>query len=99
MTHEVATAEPAGLNEQPAGRPIPRNPDALLFTTEAALLTGLSPRTLESLRLRGGSPPYYAVTPRAIRYKRSDLDAWIAERRRRNTSDPGAFPAGDQARA
>jgi hypothetical protein len=75
--------------EEPARRPIPAHPDALLCTVEAAFMLGLSPRTLEAFRLRGGGPPYVALTRKAIRYKRRDLDAWIESRRRVGTSDPG----------
>ena len=75
--------------EEPAGRPIPRHPDALLFTAEAAFLLGLSPRTLEALRLRGNGPPFLALTPKAVRYHRGDLEKWIEARRRVSTSDPG----------
>ena len=39
-------------DSEPAGRPIPRDPDALLFGAEMAYLLGLSVRTLEGLRLR-----------------------------------------------
>ncbi len=75
--------------EEPGGRPIPEHPDALLYTVEAAFLLGLSPRTLEALRLRGGGPPYIQVTPKAVRYRRRDLDAWLDARQRVSTSDPG----------
>ena len=76
----------------PSGRPIPDLPDALLRTPEVAFLLGLSPRTLEALRLRGGGPPFVAVTPKAIRYRRRDLEAWIDARIRVSTSDPGGNP-------
>ena len=66
---------------------LPQDPAALLHTREAARLLGLSPRTLESLRLRGGGPPFVSVTKRAVRYRRSDLEAWIRARLRRSTSD------------
>jgi len=82
--------------EEPGGRPIPKHPAALLFTTEAAFLLGLSPRTLEALRLRGGGPPFIAVTPKAIRYRRQDLENWIAARRRVSTSDTRAFDDPDE---
>lgn len=75
--------------EEPGGRPIPEHRDALLHTAEAAFLLGLSRRTMESLRLRGGGPPYLQITPRAIRYRRRDLDKWLDARQRRNTSDRG----------
>lgn len=73
--------------EEPAGRPIPQHPDALLHTVEAAFLLGLSPRTLETLRLRGDGPPFVMVTKRAVRYRRQDLIEWIRARQRRSTSD------------
>lgn len=76
--------------EHPAGRPFPKNPDALLFTTEAAFLLGLSPRTLEALRLRGGGPPFISVTPKAVRYRRYDLEEWITNRLKTSTSDSSA---------
>ncbi len=75
------------LDEGPAGRPIPAHPDALLFTAEAAYLLGLSPRTLEALRLRGGGPPFVAVTPKAVRYRPRDIEAWVAEHMRVSTSE------------
>lgn len=75
--------------EEPGGRPIPEHPDALLFTAEAAFLLGLSARTLESLRLRGGGPTFIAVTSKAVRYRRRDIDAWVSAHRRLSTSDPG----------
>ena len=93
-TTQAALAEPV---DEPAGRPIPEHPDALLFTIEAAFLLGLSPRTLESLRLKGGGPAYYSVGRRACRYRRSDLTAWLDGRRRKSTSDPGTGEAGASA--
>ena len=95
-TCRVKLAEPRPVGEQPAGRPIPEHPDALLFTAEAALLLGLSPRTLEAFRLRGGGPPYIAVTPKAVRYRRRDLEDWITPRPRVSTSDPGKYTTGDR---
>lgn len=51
-------------------------------------LGDLSHRTLEAWRLRGGGPIYIKVG-RAVRYRRSDLEAWLDARRRNSTSDPG----------
>src|SRR5690242_668632 len=73
---------------EPAGRPIPRDPDAVLFTAEAAYLAGLSPRTFEKLRLAGGGAPF-VLLGRAVRYRRGDLLDWIAKHARRSTSDHG----------
>jgi predicted DNA-binding transcriptional regulator AlpA len=86
---EIAGAVPAGLADpEPAGRPIPRDPDVLLFGAEAAYLAGLSVRTFESLRLRGGGPPFVKLG-RAVRYRRGDVLAWAAGKLRRSTSDTG----------
>ena len=53
-----------------------------------AYLLGLSVRTLEGLRLRGGGPPYIKLL-RSVRYRRSDGLAWAAGKLRRSTSDRG----------
>ena len=79
----------AVLTEEPCGRRIPKDPDALLLPAEAAYLCGLGPRTLESYRYRGGGIPYIQISLRAVRYRRGDVDAWIHSRRRKSTSDPG----------
>ncbi|MCH7793911.1 MAG: helix-turn-helix domain-containing protein [Proteobacteria bacterium] len=89
MPNDTAQAVLAASLEEPGGRPLPEHPDALLYTAEAAFLLGLSPRTLESLRLKGGGPAYYSVGRRACRYRRCDLNTWLDARRRKSTSDPG----------
>jgi predicted DNA-binding transcriptional regulator AlpA len=61
----------------------------LLDTRAAAAVLRLSPRTLESLRLRGGGPRYIRLSRRAVRYHPSDLDCWIESSRRSSTSDTG----------
>jgi predicted DNA-binding transcriptional regulator AlpA len=75
-------------SDRPAGRPIPSDSNALLFTAEAAYILGLSPRTLEAMRLKGGGPSFISVTKTAVRYRRSDLDQWIESRCRKSTSEP-----------
>ncbi len=62
----------------------------LLSTDQAAARCGLSPRTLEKLRITGGGAPYVKLG-RAVRYELADLDAWIASSRRASTSDPGCI--------
>jgi predicted DNA-binding transcriptional regulator AlpA len=75
--------------DAPAGRLIPVDPEALLYETEAALLTGLSVRTLQALRIKGGGPEFFQLGRRAVRYRRREIMAWLEARRRRSTSDPG----------
>ncbi len=55
-------------------------------TVQAAAYTGLSKSTLEKLRVTGDGPEYSALG-RIIVYRLEDLDAWIAARKRRSTSD------------
>jgi hypothetical protein len=71
------------------GKPKPLNPDPLLTETEAAKYLGYQHRTLAGWRYRGGGPVFIATSKTSVRYRLSDLEAWIAARRRRSTSDPG----------
>ncbi len=57
-------------------------------TREAAALLGLSPRTLETYRWRGGGPAFSRFGS-SVRYLRSHVVAWAAVRRVRSTSDDG----------
>ena len=65
--------------------------DPLLNEHEAAVLLGVSVRTLQNWRLRGGGPPYQKLGS-AVRYSTFKLRAWIECRSRLNTSDPGQPP-------
>ena len=60
----------------------------VLPTEHAATYLGLSPKTLETLRTRGGGPPFLKLGRRVV-YRKTDLDTWLAARIRRSTSDPG----------
>lgn len=60
----------------------------MLRTPEAADYCGSSASTFEKLRLTGGGPPYLKVGRRVV-YDVRDLDAWLASKKRRSTSDPG----------
>jgi predicted DNA-binding transcriptional regulator AlpA len=61
--------------------------DACLRSPEAARYLGISESTLNKTRLTGNGPPFVKVTPRAVAYRKSDLDAWLEARLRRSTSD------------
>ena len=69
------------------------DPYALLTPPEAARIFNLSERALENWRHRGGGPKFVRVSGRCIRYRRGDLLAWIGERLRNSTSDPGGREA------
>ena len=52
--------------------------DRLLNQREAADFLGLSGRTLESRRARSIGPKFIALSRRAVRYRRPDLEAFVA---------------------
>lgn len=62
----------------------------ILDTPGAAEYTTLSIPTLERLRLTGNGPVYAKLTPGprgSVRYRRVDLDFWMASRLVRSTSE------------
>ena len=65
---------------------MPDDLDALVRQEEAARLLDLTPRALEAWRHKGGGPRYIRISARCVRYRRADLQAWIAERERYSTS-------------
>lgn len=58
-------------------------------TNQAAEYLRRAPQTLAKLRCIGGGPAYYKIG-RNIYYERVDLDAWLASRKRKSTSDIGS---------
>lgn len=56
-----------------------------LHTIPAADYLGLSPWTLEKLRILGGGPVYHKLGRRVV-YAIEDIDQWAAARRRTSTS-------------
>lgn len=59
---------------------------ALLTEREAATYLGMSVRTLQDRRVRGGGCPYIKLGM-SVRYRRTDLDAWIESNLRHHTSE------------
>jgi hypothetical protein len=74
--------------DQPAGRSVPTDPDALLSTEEVASIRRQSPRTIEKERLTGGGCPFIKLG-RSVRYRRQDVLEDIERRQRLSTSDSG----------
>ncbi len=94
--------EPRSSRPQPhrSKRPTPEsNPrrtsdgveDAAFNTTAAAQYLGLSPRTLETKRTRGGGPEFEKLGRRVV-YRKSALDKWRGSRQQRSTSDQAGAP-------
>ena len=59
---------------------------APLAVEAAATYTGISASTLNKLRVFGGGPAYLKLG-RRVAYSVSDLDAWLASKRRNSTSE------------
>ena len=61
--------------------------DDLLDTRQVADLLGMSTQWVEIARHKGIGPPYVRITPRCVRYRRSDVKAWLNERCHRWTGE------------
>lgn len=66
----------------------------LLTQRQAAELFGVTIRTLERMRTDGDGPPYVKFG-HAVRYDPTEVERWLAGRRRTSTSDPGPRQPAD----
>ena len=66
---------------------MPEESSKYLTPSEAAEYLRISASTLAKLRVYGGGPPFIRIG-RAVRYSRPVLDAYMAARIARSTSDP-----------
>jgi predicted DNA-binding transcriptional regulator AlpA len=55
--------------------------NALLSQRQVASRLGVSARTIEGWRARGVGPPFLRLSARAVRYRSSDLEQWLDQRR------------------
>ena len=62
---------------------------ALINEKVAGKFLGLTDRTMQGYRHRGGGPQYIRLSSRCLRYRRADLREWAEARMRTSTSDPG----------
>lgn len=70
--------------------------DPLLTQSQVVELYGGSPVTWARRRVRGDGPRFVKLGSRkqsSVRYRKSDIDAWIAAQVRRSTSDTGSAAA------
>ena len=63
-----------------------REENARLRQAAAAEYLGVKPRTLEKWRRVGGGPPFFKLG-RVVVYDLSELEAWLAARKRTSTSE------------
>lgn len=61
--------------------------EELLTTMEAAVALRVTEGYLAKMRVSGDGPVYVRVGPRLIRYRASDLRAYVEARRERSTSE------------
>ena len=73
-------------NTSPQGSSPAATSTCLIDTPELARRTGLSTSYWNKARLTGDGPPFIHLSPRAVRYRWADVEAWFVERTRRNTS-------------
>jgi predicted DNA-binding transcriptional regulator AlpA len=66
----------------------------VLDTRAAADFLGISPRTLEGFRVRGGGPRFVKIGG-AVRYRLESLDEYLRQQERASTSD--VAPRGGRA--
>lgn len=52
---------------------------------DVAAYTSLTPDFWNKLRCEGGGPRYVKISARVVRYRRSEVDAWMEERMRLST--------------
>lgn len=71
-----------------------RQAPAVLDTRAAADFLGVSARTLEGFRVRGGGPRFVKIGG-SVRYRIASLEEFLRQQERTSTSDPGQ---GDSAR-
>ncbi|MCI0430313.1 MAG: helix-turn-helix domain-containing protein [Rhodospirillales bacterium] len=64
--------------------------DRLVDSRNAAAMLGLEPQTLCVWRLRGCGPVFYKIG-RSVKYRLSDLTAYIESRRCSNTAEAEAL--------
>jgi len=65
--------------------------EPLLDQHEAALLLGISARTLERYRVAGTGPRFSRIG-RLVRYRQSDIAEYIEQHLHASTSEPSAVP-------
>lgn len=76
-------------DEQPAATDAKKQASQtiLLSREEIQEEYGLSRRWLELAALKGNGPAYVKIGSRTVRYRREEIDRWLAEREVRSTSD------------
>jgi predicted DNA-binding transcriptional regulator AlpA len=62
---------------------------SLIDERSAAEFLGITSRTMQAMRQRGGGPKYIRLSSRCLRYRRADLAKWANDHICRSTADNG----------
>jgi hypothetical protein len=76
--------------------------DEVFTAKQAADHLKFTPDYLERLRSTGKGPPYLKIgnaRTSPVRYRRSDVDAWLDQHERTSTFDDGSQGAGQDGRS
>jgi excisionase family DNA binding protein len=68
------------LRDEKSGTADPRGMTKLLTTDDVAEMTGLSPETLAQWRWLKKEIPFVRLGKKCVRYRQSDIDAWLEKR-------------------
>lgn len=63
------------------------DPELHIDEKRASEYLGISPRTLQGYRTKGGGPEFIKINHKVVRYKIADLIKWTEIRKRKNTSN------------
>ena len=77
-------------NDQDGGDATAHYWHALIREAEAAEFCGLTIRTMQALRKRGGGPLFARLSARCLRYRRCDLKLWADQRLHASTAEAQA---------
>ncbi|MBI1328112.1 MAG: helix-turn-helix domain-containing protein [Alphaproteobacteria bacterium] len=61
-------------------------PDRHIDEKRAAEYLGISYKTLQGYRVKGGGPEFVKIGKKTVRYKFSDLQKWTENKKKKNTS-------------
>lgn len=61
--------------------------DKLCTPVETASLLGIAPQTMAHWRVRGSGPRYVLLNRRCVRYRLSDIQAWLDSRVQESTAE------------
>ena len=83
----------AAVDTRPTPEHDPSFWHGLIDEKAAADFLGLTDRTMQAYRQKGGGARYIRISSRCLRYRRIDLKSWADARIRTSTVDPGVEAA------